>query len=117
MAAARFVPQKPLLWSIPLALLCGLSLVGAFTATQSGAPFKDYPINAGDTAWMLTATALVLLMTPGLSFFYGGMVDRKNVLSTMLQSFIAMGLVSLLWVTVGFSLAFGDSLEIGRAHV
>jgi Amt family ammonium transporter len=58
---------------------------------------------------MLTATALVLLMTPGLSFFYGGMVDRKNVLSTMLQSFIAMGLVSILWVTVGFSLAFGDS--------
>jgi Amt family ammonium transporter len=67
------------------------------------------PINPGDTAWMLTATALVLLMTPGLSFFYGGMVDRKNVLSTMLQSFIAMGIVSLLWVTVGFSLAFGDS--------
>jgi Amt family ammonium transporter len=59
---------------------------------------------------MLTATALVLLMTPGLSFFYGGMVDKRNVLSTMLQSFIAMGLVSILWVTVGFSLAFGDSL-------
>jgi Amt family ammonium transporter len=59
---------------------------------------------------MLTATALVLLMTPGLSFFYGGMVDRRNVISTMLQSFIAMGLVSILWITVGFSLAFGDSL-------
>jgi Amt family ammonium transporter len=59
---------------------------------------------------MLTATALVLLMTPGLSFFYGGMVDRRNVVSTMLQSFIAMGLVSILWVTVAFSLAFGDSL-------
>jgi Amt family ammonium transporter len=59
---------------------------------------------------MLTATALVLLMTPGLSFFYGGMVDRRNVLSTMLQSFIAMGIVSILWVTVGFSLAFGNSL-------
>jgi Amt family ammonium transporter len=59
---------------------------------------------------MLAATALVLLMTPGLSFFYGGMVDRRNVISTMLQSFIAMGLVSVLWLAVGFSIAFGDSL-------
>lgn len=67
-------------------------------------------LNAGDVAWMLTATGLVLLMTPGLAFFYGGMVQRKNVISTMLQSFIAMGLVSVLWVVVGFSLAFGDSL-------
>ncbi|MBT9585866.1 ammonium transporter [bacterium] len=60
---------------------------------------------------MLTATALVLLMTPGLSFFYGGMVSRRNVLSTMLQSFVAMGVVSLLWIVVGFSLCFGDSLQ------
>lgn len=67
-------------------------------------------INGGDTAWMLTATALVLLMTPGLSFFYGGMVQKKNIISTMLQSFIAMGVVSILWVIVGFSLSFGDSL-------
>ncbi|MFL5785831.1 MAG: ammonium transporter [Bacteriovoracaceae bacterium] len=68
------------------------------------------PINAADTAWMLTATALVLFMTPGLSFFYGGMVGRKNVISTMLQSFVCMGIVSLLWVIVGFSLCFGDSI-------
>jgi len=67
-------------------------------------------LNPGDTAWMLTATCLVLFMTPGLSFFYGGMVSRKNIISTMLQSFIAMGLISLLWVVVGFSLAFGDSI-------
>ena len=67
-------------------------------------------IDSGDTAWMLTASALVLLMTPGLSFFYGGMVRPKNVVSTMLQSFVAMAVVSLLWVIVGFSLAFGDSL-------
>jgi Amt family ammonium transporter len=59
---------------------------------------------------MLTAASLVFLMTPGLSFFYGGMVQRKNLISTMLQSFIAMGLVSVLWVVVGFSLAFGDSM-------
>ena len=108
MAAARTVPPKPALWSIPLLALIVLSLAGALTPPSQ--PPAGGDINAGDTAWMLTATALVLLMTPGLSFFYGGMVDRRNVLSTMLQSFIAMGLVSILWVTVGFSLAFGDSL-------
>ncbi len=68
------------------------------------------PINPADTAWMLTATALVLFMTPGLSFFYGGMVGKKNIISTMLQSFVCMGLVSLLWVTFVFSLCFGDSI-------
>ena len=69
------------------------------------------PVNAGDVAWMLTATGLVLLMTPGLSFFYGGMVRTKNVVSTMLQSFVAMGVISMLWIVVGFSLAFGDSIR------
>ena len=68
------------------------------------------PVNSGDTAWMLTATGLVLLMTPGLSYFYGGMVGQKNIISTMLQSFIAMGVISIVWVVVGFSLAFGDSI-------
>lgn len=68
-------------------------------------------INSGDTAWLLTATGLVLLMTPGLSFFYGGMVQNKNVISTMFQSFIAMGIVSILWVVFGFSLAFGESFH------
>ncbi|TCJ12063.1 ammonium transporter [Flaviaesturariibacter flavus] len=67
-------------------------------------------INAADTAWMLTATALVLIMTPGLAFFYGGMVNKKNVLSTMLQSFICMVVITMLWVMVGFSLSFGDSV-------
>ncbi len=67
-------------------------------------------INAGDTAWILVASAFVLLMTPGLAFFYGGMVNKKNVISTMLQSFVALGVISLVWVIVGFSLAFGDSL-------
>src|SRR4051794_22232614 len=67
-------------------------------------------INSGDVAWMMTASALVLLMTPGLSFFYGGMVGFKNVVSTMLQSVVALGVISLLWVFVGFSLAFGDSI-------
>lgn len=70
----------------------------------------DYPISAADTAWMLTSTALVLIMTPGLAFFYGGMVNKKNVISTMLQSFICMALVTVIWVVFGFSLAFGDSI-------
>jgi ammonium transporter, Amt family len=68
-------------------------------------------INSGDVAWMLSATALVLLMTPGLAFFYGGMIDVKNIISTMLQSFIAIGVISVLWIVVGFSLAFGDSIN------
>lgn len=62
-----------------------------------------------DIAWMLTASGLVLLMTPGLSFFYGGMVSKKNIISTMLQSFIALGVITLLYFVVGFSLCFGDS--------
>jgi Amt family ammonium transporter len=109
MAAARTISSKPALWTIPLGALILVSLFGAFTPAHP--PLEGAAqVDSGDTAWMLTATALVLLMTPGLSFFYGGMVDKRNVLSTMLQSFIAMGLVSILWVTVGFSLAFGDSL-------
>jgi Amt family ammonium transporter len=67
-------------------------------------------IDSGDTAWMIVASAFVLLMTPGLSFFYGGMVNKKNIISTMLQSFIALGVISVLWVLVGFSLAFGESI-------
>ncbi|MFC0877912.1 ammonium transporter [Saccharicrinis sp. FJH2] len=67
-------------------------------------------LDTGDIAWMLTSTALVLLMTPGLAFFYGGMIHAKHIISTMLQSFIAMGIVSVIWVIFGFSLAFGDSI-------
>jgi Amt family ammonium transporter len=82
----------------PLALLTVGSLVAAAMPPTEAADTSG--INAGDTAWMLTATALVLLMTPGLSFFYGGMVRPKNVISTMLQSFIAMSLVSLVgWLS------------------
>lgn len=67
--------------------------------------------NGADIAWILVATALVFLMTPGLAFFYGGMVHRKNVISTMIKSVVAAGVVSVLWVTVGFSLAFGESVN------
>ncbi len=65
------------------------------------------PVDSGDTAWVLASSALVLLMTPGLAFFYGGMVRRKNVLSTVMQSFIIVALISVQWVLWGYSLAFG----------
>jgi len=66
--------------------------------------------DTGNTAFMLVATSLVMLMTPGLAFFYGGLVSRKNVLTIMLQSFVSMGWTTILWVTVGFSLCFGKDL-------
>ena len=68
-------------------------------------------INSGDTAWMLAATALVMIMLPGLALFYGGLVRRKNVLSTIMHSFFGLALVSVVWVVVGFSLAFGPDVN------
>ncbi len=67
-------------------------------------------IDSGDTAWMLAATALVMIMLPGLALFYGGLVRRKNVLSTIMHSFFGLAIVSVVWVLVGFSLAFGPDL-------
>ncbi|NTV45373.1 MAG: ammonium transporter, partial [Chlorobiales bacterium] len=96
-------------WYIPFGMLLAVSFYAAFVPAAPQV-VKGGDIVPGDVAWMLTATALVLLMTPGLSFFYGGMVRSKNVISTMLQSFVAMGLISVLWVVCGFSLAFGDSI-------
>jgi len=72
---------------------------------------EDVVVNGGDTAWMLASTALVLLMTPGLAFFYGGMVRTKSVLNMMMMSMITMGIVSVLWVIYGFELAFGHSAD------
>jgi Amt family ammonium transporter len=67
-------------------------------------------INTGDTAWLLMSSALVMLMTPGLAFFYGGMVRRKNVLSTIMMSFMILGLVGVLWVVYGYTLGFGNDI-------
>ncbi len=67
-------------------------------------------IDTGDTAWLLMSTALVMLMTPGLALFYGGMVRQKNVLGTLMQSFIALGIVTVQWVLIGYSLAFGPDI-------
>ncbi|QJD79681.1 ammonium transporter [Spirosoma rhododendri] len=96
---------------VPLILLGVVAVLGIIPGFNSvPTQIVTEGINSGDTAWMLVATALVLLMTPGLAYFYGGMVNNKNVISTMLQSFIAMGVISVLWVVVGYSLAFGTSI-------
>lgn len=92
-----------------LVLLIGISILAIFTPAVPKQIVTE-GINSGDVAWMLAATALVLLMTPGLAYFYGGMIDTKNIISTMLQSFIAMGVISVLWIVVGFSLAFGTDV-------
>ena len=91
------------------ALLLAISVLALF---MPAVPVSTHTegINSGDVSWMLMASALVFLMTPGLAYFYGGMIDAKNIISTMLQSFIATGVISVLWIVVGFSLAFGDSI-------
>ncbi len=94
--------------SIPFLLLL-LIVVVSLAWRPLSAAIPAFETSGADTAWMLTATALVLIMTPGLAFFYGGMVNKKNVISTMLQSFISMALITILWVVFGFSLAFGES--------
>ena len=95
---------------LPFLLLIGVILATLFFSPESVPPSIPHPIDTADTAWMLTAAGLVLIMTPGLAFFYGGMVSKKNVISTMLQSYICMAVVTIIWVVVGFSFAFGDSI-------
>jgi len=74
---------------------------------QAGGQFM---INAGDTSFMLISSALVMFMTPGLALFYGGMVRHKNILSTLVQSFICLGIVSIIWICYGYSMAFGPDI-------
>ncbi len=97
---------------LPFVFLVAIALIAMFIK-----PEADYVPGAGDPqysssdiAWVLVSTALVFLMTPGLAFFYGGMVHRKNVISTMIKSTVAAGIVGVIWVTCGFSLAFGNSI-------
>ena len=98
--------QKPS-W-LPIGILLLIAIGAAFVPAPGAAVTEG--INTGDTAWMLVSSGLVLLMTPGLAYFYGGMVNHKNVISTMLQSFIAMGVITVIWVVFGFSLAFGETI-------
>jgi ammonium transporter, Amt family len=74
-------------------------------------PIKKLVYDPGDISWMLVASALVLLMTPGLAFFYGGLVGKKNMISTMLQSFLAMIVIAVLWVVLGYGLCFGPTIN------
>src|SRR3989337_2692638 len=91
----------------------GATVICVTTATSASAQ-EASKIDAGDTAWMLVATALVLMMTiPGLALFYAGMVRKKNVLATMMQSFAITAIVTVVWAVIGYSLAFGE----GNAYV
>ena len=95
---------------IPFIILLFIAVLCFIFPNKEILDVKDTVIDTGDTAWLLVSTALVLLMTPGLAFFYGGMVRKKNVISTMLQSFVCMGLITVLWVVFGFSLSFGEDI-------
>ena len=95
----------------PFAVLSIVSIAALFVPSFSGFDDKGKIYNPADIAWVLVSTALVFLMTPALAFFYGGMVHRKNVLSTMMKSVVAAGIVSVLWVIVGYSLCFGTSIH------
>lgn len=101
--------KMKLLGWLPFLLMGIIALTGA--VISPGKLLSQDGMVAADIAWVIVASTLVFLMTPGLSFFYGGMVNSKNIISTMLQSFIATGLISILWVVVGFSLAFGHSFH------
>jgi len=106
--------NKKLAWA-PFLVIIGVMILGLLHPSLPAPPTKEVleklsKINTGDTAWMLTAAAFVLIMTPGLALFYGGMVSSKHIISTMMQSFISMAVISLLWIVIGFSLSFGDSI-------
>jgi Amt family ammonium transporter len=94
---------------IPFAILAIVAIFSLFIPLHPN--FDEGKYNAADVGWVLVATALVFLMTPGLAFFYGGMVHRKNVISTMIKSIVSAGIISVLWVVVSFSLAFGESIN------
>src|SRR5271154_7638005 len=95
---------------MPFLILAAVAIAAIFI--PSIAPtLDDSKYVAADVTWVLVATALVFLMTPALAFFYGGMVNRKNVLSTMMKSVVAAGGVGVLWIVVGCSLCFGDSFH------
>src|SRR6185503_18907514 len=92
----------------------GLALAAALVALAPAAWADDGRIDTGDTAWMLASTALVLLMTvPGLALFYAGMVRKKNVLATMMQSFAITCLITIVWMVVGYSIAFTPNASEG----
>ena len=102
--------MRKVILSVILITILVLTLFSNYFLTNSATPSEAVKFDTGDTAWMIVATALVLIMTPGLGFFYGGMVGKKNVISTMLQSYMAMIIVTVLWVIIAFGLCFGPSI-------
>jgi len=94
----------------PFVALLIVAILAIFAPPELSFEDKTGAYNGADITWIIVATALVFLMTPGLAFFYGGMVHRKNVISTMIKSVVATGVVTIIWVTVGYSLCFGDSI-------
>jgi Amt family ammonium transporter len=114
MMVALFIVVFTLLAGAALAEENGAPVQMAQVAQPSPAPAPEQAppakIDTGDTAWLLTSSALVLLMTPGLALFYAGMVRRKNVLATLMHSFVAMGIITIQWVLFGYSLAFGPDV-------
>lgn len=103
---ARVLPGQPGIWRLALSVFALLLLVAPDAALAQEE--AEAAISAGDTAWVLISTALVLLMTAGLAFFYGGLVRSKNVLNTMMMCFVAFGVAGILWAVLGYSLAFGE---------
>jgi len=99
--------------SAPTATAAAPAPAAAAPAAPATPPDVKPVLNTGDTAWMLVSSALVLLMIPGLALFYGGMVRQKNVLSTMMHSFVAMGIVGVQWAIIGYSLSFGPDIGGG----
>lgn len=97
----------------PFLVLLMVAIAAMFVAPEADyvPGEKETQYSAADIAWVLVSAALVFLMTPGLAFFYGGMVHRKNVISTMIKSVVAAGVVGVLWIAVGFSLSFGESIN------
>lgn len=95
---------------LPFILLLLISFASIFVPVLPNFDDKQAAYNGADITWILISTALVFLMTPGLAFFYGGMVHRKNVISTMIKSTVAAGVVSVIWVAFGYSLCFGESV-------
>jgi Amt family ammonium transporter len=94
----------------PFLIFAAIAIAALFIPVLPNFEDKAGAYSAADITWIIVATAMVFLMTPALAFFYGGMVHRKNVISTMIKSVVAAGIVGVLWVVVGFSLAFGDSV-------
>jgi ammonium transporter, Amt family len=102
--------SKVILKRIVPFLFLAVVAVAAIFIPSLAPTVADSKYNSADIAWILVATALVFIMTPGLAFFYGGMVNRKNVLSTMMKSVVAAGVVGVLWIVVGYSLCFGQDI-------